>query len=105
MVIKKKIIPVKSEIKKELEDNKYTPVFEDIVVYQSVRYEFNWIGIRRSIQSINIFKLFDRLKLPEKEKEYLSDKSVIKFNYKFWFNNLWFKYCKWFDFWINKKVE
>ena len=113
---KKEVIPEKKVVKKPVTVKPsdiievYEGVFPEYIVYTQVKYDFNWIGIRRLIQSFNIFKYLNSwLKKKEGDNtKYLSDNSVTpitKINWKFHLNNFWFNYCKWFDSIFNKKVE
>lgn len=103
MVTKKKeavknivIKNVKEPISKGIPE-KYKAVFPRYIIITEVKYDLNWIAIRRKIQSINIFKV---VKEVHKENYRVEPSDIKKI-----FVNAWKEYCYLFDFYINKKIQ
>ena len=76
--------------------------FPELKITNSVRYEMNYISVRRKL--IALGKKFKIIRdKPIESKKYLLYKT--RFNIKFWFDNLWNNYCVWFNNKFNRKVK
>lgn len=86
--VTKKKEPIK-ETKKKVE-SEHKNIFPTIRKIDSIKYDFNWIGVRRKIQKFNIFK-FNKVNKK-------INKKVVKVS-------LWERYTIWFNNKFNKDKE
>ena len=94
----------KKKIPEKVKEPEYILIFQDIEIIISEKTDLNYVSIGRKIRKL----LAGNIQIKEKiKKPYLDKSNVVvltRFNYKFYFDNLWFKYCKWFNSIFNKEM-
>jgi hypothetical protein len=104
MVTKKKIPTVKKEEIKPQPIKKPVINFEEIRIVTDVKYDLNWISIRRKIQLFNIFKnTTDENDILYETKFNLFWKKFPK-PYRLVIENYWLQYCYEWNKLFNKEV-
>jgi hypothetical protein len=79
--------------------------FPTITSYGNIKFDLNWISIRRKIQKFNIFKKI--LKETKETEDFKKHRDVKKFLYdlfivKYEFDKVWETYTNWFNRVVNK---
>ena len=93
--------PIKKPVEKPIEKltpkpKPYQPVFKTIKLVVDEKMDLNWISVRRKIQNINIFKLYEKEKNKTHKEKYGFDNPL---------KIAWNKYCIWFNSKFNKEAS